>query len=393
MGYAQNDTPCNAPFLAVNTDSCGFISGSTIGAIYQYDSLNGGIPPCASPGAPDVWYRIIIPASGAVAITTKQGTITDGGMAVYSGDCNNLNLIACNDEGAGNMMPVIDRSDFIAGDTAYLRFWKGWGNATGTFEICAIESHSDCVSATFVCSDKHIPKNTYGPGSHLDAFSSYNCGITEYQSQWLTFNFLTSGTFKFTLFPDSLDVGIFPDYDWMLFLGNNTTFCNVYDSTFTPLVCNASSTQGAFGSTGLDSSGVSNAVPAGPGNAFCPILNVNAGNYYYLFINNFSLSSSGYSITFGGTAIMNCNQTVDIAQRFESDLKLNIYPNPATNYIKIETNQNSEIEILNTAGQIIKKINMKDNPINIDISNFQKGLYIVKAISDKGIAIKSFIKG
>ena len=396
QGYAQSDTPCGAPFLAVNTDSCGYVAGTTDGATYQNDVFNGGTPPCASPGSPDVWYRIIVPVSRAIAITTKQGTITDGGMAVYTGDCNNLTLIGCNDEGAGNMMPVIDRSDFVAGDTIYIRFWKAWGTTTGTFNTCVIESHSDCISATFLCNDKHFPKCTYGPGSHFDAFSDYNCGITEYQSQWLTFNFLTSGTFIFTIFPDTLAPGIFPDYDWMLFQNNNS-FCNVYDSSYAPLICNASSSQGLLGSTGLDSTGVSNNVPAGPGNHFCPVLNVNAGDNYYLFINNFSISSSGYSITFDGTALMNCNQIVGVAQQPETPFSINIYPNPATSNIIIETEQKSVpiaigIEIISIEGQTIESFRAVNNKTTIDLTNFSRGVYIMRAKTDKDVVTLKFIK-
>jgi len=390
--YAQSDTPCNAPFLAVNTDTCGFFLSTTIGATYQNDVLNGGTPPCASPGAPDVWYRIIIPASGAVAITTSQGSITDGGLAVYSGSCNNLNFISCNDDGAGNMMPVIDRSDFVPGDTLYIRFWKGWGNGTGTFHLCVIESHSDCISASFVCGDKHFPKCTYGPGSHFDAYAGNNCGMTEYQSQWLTFNFLTSGTFQFTIFPDSLNGGYYPDYDWMMFQDNNPAYCSVYDSSYAPLVCNASSTQGPMGSTGLDISGVSNSVPAGPGNAFCPIMNVNAGQVYYMFINNFSLTSTGYFITFGGTAIMNCNQTTGIEPMEALPLFLNIFPDPVINTMNVQAGVGAEIDIYDMEGQIAKRIRMANSSSIIDVSDLHAGIYLIKATTENEIAVKKFLK-
>jgi hypothetical protein len=389
---AQSDTPCSAPFLSVNTDSCVYISGTTVGASYQNNTLNGGTPPCASPGAADVWYRIIAPASGALAITTRQGTITDGGMAVYSGNCSNLNLISCNDDGAGNMMPVIDRSDYTPGDTLYLRFWKAWGSGTGTFDICVINSHSDCRSASFICIDRHIPKNAYGPGSNFDAYSSTNCGMTEYQSQWLRFSFLTSGTFQFTIYPDSLPGGFYPDYDWMLFQNNSPSFCNLYDTSMMPGVCNASSSQGLLGSTGIDATGVSNSVPAGPGNPFCPIMNVNAGEYYYMFINNFTMTSTGYSLKFGGTAVMDCNQTVGKDPLPEMHVSLHIYPDPVTDILTIETSEISDIEISNSKGQIIKRCKTAENKTSIDVSDFASGFYIIRAQTAKGVTTKKFIK-
>ena len=119
-----------------------------MGANYQNDTANGGTPKCASPGAPDVWFAFVVPPSGVVSITTTEGTITDGGMAVYAGPCYNPVFIECDDDDANGMMPVIDRTDFIPGDTIYIRFWKGWSSGTGTFNLCIIESHSDCRAAT-----------------------------------------------------------------------------------------------------------------------------------------------------------------------------------------------------------------------------------------------------
>ncbi len=71
---------------------------------------------------------------------------------------------------------------------------------------------------------------------------------------------------------------------------------------------------------------------------------------------------------------------------------IGIYPNPATNNITIEIQQKSEIEILNINGQIIKTIDNNDAKTTIDLGNLSSGVYILKAKTDKGIAIKKFIK-
>jgi hypothetical protein len=69
-----------------------------------------------------------------------------------------------------------------------------------------------------------------------------------------------------------------------------------------------------------------------------------------------------------------------------------IYPNPATNYITLEYMEKASIEILNIEGQVIKREKINDNKINIDISNFANGVYIIRALTDKGITTKKFIK-
>src|SRR5689334_1706612 len=57
-GYAQSDAPCDAPFLPVHLSQCEFMLGTTVGVTYASDAANGGVPPCAFPGSPDVWYRV-----------------------------------------------------------------------------------------------------------------------------------------------------------------------------------------------------------------------------------------------------------------------------------------------------------------------------------------------
>jgi hypothetical protein len=50
------------------------------GALYQSDPATGGLAPCAFHGSQDVWYAVIVPPSGAISFTTREGCITDAGM-------------------------------------------------------------------------------------------------------------------------------------------------------------------------------------------------------------------------------------------------------------------------------------------------------------------------
>ena len=63
-----------------------------------------------------------------------------------------------------------------------------------------------------------------------------------------------------------------------------------------------------------------------------------------------------------------------------------------SNNILIETSQKSEIEITNIEGQIIKRLKIKDNKTDIDISAFSSGVYIIQAKTNNGIITKKFIK-
>lgn len=71
---------------------------------------------------------------------------------------------------------------------------------------------------------------------------------------------------------------------------------------------------------------------------------------------------------------------------------LTVYPNPATENLTLEIPQKTVIEILNIEGQIIKSISDADTKITIDLRSFSRGIYIIKAKTDKGIVTKKFIK-
>ncbi len=85
-------------------------------------------------------------------------------------------------------------------------------------------------------------------------------------------------------------------------------------------------------------------------------------------------------------------QSPDFINEVRSNIAMDIYPNPALNSITIEISKNSEIEILNINGHIVKTIYNYEKNSTIDLRNLSGGVYLIKAKTDKGIAIKKFIK-
>ncbi|MEN8928047.1 MAG: T9SS type A sorting domain-containing protein [Flavobacteriales bacterium] len=74
----------------------------------------------------------------------------------------------------------------------------------------------------------------------------------------------------------------------------------------------------------------------------------------------------------------------------DADLNVNLYPNPATNFVTIEIfdkyNSNDlTLEILNSLGQIVesRKVTTANEKVIMDVNNFSKGLYLVRLSSDK----------
>jgi hypothetical protein len=112
------------------------------------------------------------------------------------------------------------------------------------------------------------------------------------------------------------------------------------------------------------------------------------GGFSKIFFVN---DSVGFALT--GQTLYKRNPPLGIWEVYSSDkLDLFIYPNPATDKIIIDTPQNSEIEILNTEGQVIENISSDNNPATIDISSLASGMYFVKIICAQGIEKGKFIK-
>ena len=70
-----------------------------------------------------------------------------------------------------------------------------------------------------------------------------------------------------------------------------------------------------------------------------------------------------------------------------------LYPNPAKNNITLETTQQTaSIDITNIQGQLIENLATTGNKTNIDVSSLAKGMYFVKVKTEKGVAVKKFVK-
>ena len=71
---------------------------------------------------------------------------------------------------------------------------------------------------------------------------------------------------------------------------------------------------------------------------------------------------------------------------------INIYPNPATNNIRIENPYQAIIDITNIQGQLIKTTATNGNKTDIDILAFPSGVYFVKVRTEKGVEVRKFVK-
>ena len=196
--YAQpaNDNPCNATPLTVGA-TCVFTNGTNIAATASAATVPA--PGCGNYRNSDVWFSVTVPAGGSVSFEGNAGTMTDGALAVYSGNCNNLTLISCDDNSGAVNMPSLTVTGQPAGSTLWVRFWgPGQNNNTGTFQICATTppSYDDpCTAASLPVSTTGCSYTTFTTANATNTTNvpAPGCGSYAGNDVWMTVTVPASG--------------------------------------------------------------------------------------------------------------------------------------------------------------------------------------------------------
>ncbi|MEI8204635.1 MAG: T9SS type A sorting domain-containing protein [Bacteroidota bacterium] len=156
-----NDECSGAIAIAVDT-ICTFVTYSSVGATA---SIGVPAPGCANYLGGDIWFSVVVPASGHLIIDSYNEGIGSSGMAIYSGNCGSLVLITCDANSNINSMPRINQSGLVPGSTIYIRFWKNGSVNGGSFDLCVYEPHGpindDCSGAIAIIPDTICSYTTY----------------------------------------------------------------------------------------------------------------------------------------------------------------------------------------------------------------------------------------
>lgn len=132
----SNDNCSGAISLTLNS-SCAYTTYTNVSATASTTPSTPPAPGCASYSSGDVWFSFVVPSNGQVTVDMQAGTMTDSGMAWYTGTCSGLTLLECDDDDSANgLMSYISRTGLTPGNTIYVRVW-GYSNSYGTFGICA----------------------------------------------------------------------------------------------------------------------------------------------------------------------------------------------------------------------------------------------------------------
>ncbi len=284
-----NDDPCNAITLNVSQNGCNFQT-------FTNESATGtsGVPApgCASYNGGDVWFKLTVPCTGSIILDSQTGFITDGGMAIYSGDCNNLTLIECDDDSPNGLMPRISKTGLIPGSTLWIRMWEYGNDGNGTFGLCAQvppppPPAATCQTAQSFCTSvipSTVPNITGQPSTGGGGI--FGCLVTTPNPTYYYLQIQNSGSISITISQTST-TGLPLDVDFIVWGPFNSL--------------NATCT-GISASNIVDCSYLPDPVEV------ADIPNALAGQYYLFLVTNYSDQPG--SITYqqtGGTGSSNCN--------------------------------------------------------------------------------------
>jgi len=115
-------------------------------------------------------------------------------------------------------------------------------------------------------------------------------------------------------------------------------------------------------------------------------VNLTIGNHIY------SVTVSKNTCEFTDSITITVKPGIGIEEINNNNL-FNIYPNPTSGLFTVETNNliGNTIEIFTISGSKIFSRKINNNNENIDLSVFEKGLYIIKVSSNKLVTIKKII--
>ena len=141
VGTAQTYDACGAVNLGsiANNVACTFTSYTT--ECSTPSPLVYPAPGCApyfNNVTGDVWFNFTATFTGSVLVKTQPGAVnpaTDNAMAVYTGNCISLTLLACDDNSAGSGMPLLS-IPVVIGTVYYIRIWTVPPGNTGSFDLC-----------------------------------------------------------------------------------------------------------------------------------------------------------------------------------------------------------------------------------------------------------------
>jgi len=293
------DNPCGAISLPVGT-----ICNSTVASNVLATATSGvPNPTCGSYAGGDIWFTFLAPPAGEISINTNTvaGGPTNMAAAIYTGSCTSLTELACDDNSGPGDMPAIVFTGLIPGGQYFIRVWEFGNDQFGSFNICLVNPspNTDCQSAVQLCGDAQISGASSGSGTADLTTVNDGCLNGENQSNWFYSQVVSAGSYQFTINP----LVATDDYDFAVwqFPAGTVDYC---PPSSAPTRCSWSALQGA---TGLGN-GATDLTEGAGGNKWVAPIAVNVGDVLVVVVDNFSSTTTPFTLDFTGTAGLSCNQ-------------------------------------------------------------------------------------
>ncbi|MFM9987632.1 GEVED domain-containing protein [Flavobacterium sp.] len=135
-----NDDCANAILLTVGTTYNDYI---TDGTNLEASDSTETITTCNGLSGGDIWYKVIVPASGSITIETGDTTTAQTGfdsvIAIYSGACGSLTHIDCDDDSGPSSYSLKSVTNQTPGATLYIRVFEYANDVLGDIGISAYD--------------------------------------------------------------------------------------------------------------------------------------------------------------------------------------------------------------------------------------------------------------
>jgi hypothetical protein len=131
---------------AIEITAGGTISSFPLTGTTQSATSTAGLPDsCQGNRLNDVWYSVVVPASGSLTIETAAETgtaMTDSVLTIYTGSCGSLVEVGCDDDGGADNFSQEVLTGLTPGETLYIAVWRySFGTGLdGTFQVSAYDA-------------------------------------------------------------------------------------------------------------------------------------------------------------------------------------------------------------------------------------------------------------
>ncbi|NPA45625.1 MAG: T9SS type A sorting domain-containing protein [Chlorobi bacterium] len=343
-----NDNCDGAELLTVGS-SCNPVQGDNT---YATDS-GVSSPGCANYSGGDLWYKLVVPASGSLVVETSEvagSDLRDTGLAVYSGDCGNLTLIDCDDDGGASTFSSIRLLSQTPGDTLYVRVWEYGNDRFGPFNICAYEivvqvpANDNCSGALEVevahgdgnCHPVYAD-NTYATDSGIGS-----PGCANYQGGDLWFKAVVPSTGNITIESTAGNSGSVRDTGIAAYSGD----CG----NLSIISCDDDGGASLFSKIELTGQ--------------------TPGDTIYIRVWEYGNNS------FGEIGVCAYDPSVSVEEL--QAMGFAFYPNPTNGQLVLSAERNIErVYLTNLTGQILMKREGHADHMNLDISSLPAGIYLM----------------